>query len=472
MLEATSGNPRLFELEKGTIQPIPETQRYGSTKSLIAIWGGMNMTPLTVVTGATATTALGLPFSWAVIAILVGHLLGGIGMALHSAQGPQLGVPQMLQARGQFGTYGAVIIVLVATIMFIGFFASNLVVAAQSATAIFPSVGSNTAIIIGAVLSFVVAIFGYKLVRFVTAISTFIVGALVVLSFAALAFMPDWSAILSKGHFSIVSFSSMVAIGIVWQLAYAPYVSDYSRYMPKYSGTVGAFWGTYIGCVVSSIILMVLGALVGLASSNLDTMAGLKALDGFNLGIVVLLGFAFAAWTGNAVNAYCSCLCALTLVETFVMSWKPDLKARTWMTIALHVIGMLIAFAGATNFVNSFFNFLTILLYALIPWSAINLIDYYVIRHGDYEVNDFYTPDGGRYGRWNAGALIVFAIGVVAQIPFLVTTFYTGAIASALHGVDIAWFVGLVVSIVGYMLLAKFAPALCRIEVRVAAARV
>ncbi|MBU6418263.1 MAG: cytosine permease [Proteobacteria bacterium] len=471
MSETNPGNPGLFELERGTIQPIPEDQRYGSTKSLIAIWGGMNMTPLTVVTGATATTALGLPLSWAIIAILVGNLLGGIGMALHSAQGPRLGVPQMLQARGQFGTYGAVIIVLVATIMFIGFFASNLVVAAQSATAILPSVGNNAAIVIGVVASFIVAIFGYKLVRFVTAISTFIVGALVVFSFIALAFVPDWSAIFAKGHFSLVSFSSMVAIGIVWQLAYAPYVSDYSRYMPKYSGTSGAFWGTYIGCVVSTIVLMALGSLVGLASTNQDTMAGLNALDGVNLGTIVLLGFAIAAWTGNAVNAYCSCLCALTLVETFVMSWKPGLTARIWMTITLHVVGMLIAFAGATNFVNVFFNFLTILLYALIPWSAINLIDYYVIRHGDYEVSDFCTPDGGRYGRWNTGAMIVFAIGVLAQIPFLVTTFYTGAIATALHGVDIAWFVGLTVSIVGYVLLAKFAPHLCRIEPQAAAAQ-
>lgn len=460
----TSVNPKLFELERGTIEPVPEDQRYGSSKGLVAIWGGMNMTPLTIVTGATATTALNLSFEWAIIAILVGHLVGGIGMALHSAQGPRLGVPQMLQARGQFGIYGATIIVLIAMIMFVGFFSSNLVVSAQSARAIFPSLGNNTAIVVGVIMSFIISIFGYKLVRFATAVSVYIVGALIALSFFVLAFAPHWSAILSRGHFSFVGFSSMVAIGIVWQLAYAPYVSDYSRYMPKNSGTVGAFWGTYIGCVGSSIILMILGALVGLASTNPDTMAGLKVLDGGSLGILILIGFTLAAWTGNAVNVYCSCLCALTLLETFIVKWKPALSARIWTTVLLHIIGMVIAFAGATNFINVFFNFLTILLYALIPWSAINLIDYYIIRHGGYEVSDFYKADGGRYGRFNIGALIIFAVGVLTQIPFLVTSFYTGPIANALHGVDVAWFVGLSTSIIGYMLLAKLAPNLCRIE--------
>lgn len=464
MSTTISGDPGLFELEKGTIEPIAENQRFGSAKGLLAIWGGMNMTPLTIVTGATATTALGLPLGWSIVAILIGHMLGGIGMALHSAQGPQLGVPQMLQARGQFGTYGSMIIVLIATVMFIGFFASNLVVAAQSAQAVFPKLPNNPAVIIGVLVSFVIAIFGYKLVRFATAVSVYIVGALIILSFVALAFVPNLSAILTKGHFSAVSFSSMIAIGIVWQLAYAPYVSDYSRYLPKDSGTVGAFWGTYVGCVGSSIILMILGAIVGLASTNSNTMAGLDTLVGYDLGIIVLIFFALAAWTGNAVNVYCCCLCALTLVETCIIGWKPALRARIWMTVVLHIIGMAIAFAGATNFINVFFNFLTILLYALIPWSAINLVDYYIIRHGDYAVYDFYKPDGGRYGLWNTGAMIILALGILIQIPFLSTTFYTGPIASAMHGVDFAWLVGLSVSAIGYIILARCAPRLCRIE--------
>ena len=54
---------------------------------------------LTVVTGALAVTVFKLSFVAALLALVLGNLVGGIFMALHSAQGPQLGVPQMVQTR-------------------------------------------------------------------------------------------------------------------------------------------------------------------------------------------------------------------------------------------------------------------------------------------------------------------------------------------------------------------------------------
>jgi NCS1 family nucleobase:cation symporter-1 len=53
-------------------------------------------------------------------------------MALHSAQGPQMGIPQMIQSRAQFGSLGALLVVLIAGVMYIGFFASNIVLAGKS----------------------------------------------------------------------------------------------------------------------------------------------------------------------------------------------------------------------------------------------------------------------------------------------------------------------------------------------------
>ncbi len=46
-------------------------------------------------------------------------------MALHSAQGPRLGVPQMVQTKGQFGSYGSVLVVSIVVLMYIGFTASS-----------------------------------------------------------------------------------------------------------------------------------------------------------------------------------------------------------------------------------------------------------------------------------------------------------------------------------------------------------
>jgi NCS1 family nucleobase:cation symporter-1 len=45
----------------------------------------------------------GASLFWSVLAIVVGVLVGTLFMAFHSAQGPQLGLPQMIQSRRQFG---------------------------------------------------------------------------------------------------------------------------------------------------------------------------------------------------------------------------------------------------------------------------------------------------------------------------------------------------------------------------------
>ena len=140
------------------------------------------------------------------------------------------------------------------------------------------------------------------------------------------------------------------------------------------------------------------------------------------------------------------------------------MRSRLITSAATHLVGLVIAAAAASNFATSYFNFLSVLLYLLIPWSAINLVDYYLVRDGDYAVNEFFSRDGGRYGRWNWGALSVFAFGVVAQIPFMVTDVFVGPIAVAMGEVDLAWIAGLVVSGAGFFLLAKFAPRAVRVE--------
>jgi len=53
-------------------------------------------------------------------------------------------------------------------------------------------------------------------------------------------------------------------------------------------------------------------------------------------------------------------------------------------------------------------------------------------------------PDG-RYGRWNMTGIVIYLIGILVQIPFLSTAFYTGPLVEPLGGVDISWIVGLLV---------------------------
>jgi NCS1 family nucleobase:cation symporter-1 len=68
------------------------------------------------------------------------------------------------------------------------------------------------------------------------------------------------------------------------------------------------------------------------------------------------------------------------------------------------------------------------------------------------------NPDG-RYGRWNMTGIVIYLIGILVQIPFLSTAFYTGPLVEPLGGVDISWIVGLLVPGVLYYTIARAAAA-------------
>ncbi len=55
---------------------------------------------------------------------------------------------------------------------------------------------------------------------------------------------------------------------------------------------------------------------------------------------------------------------------------------------------------------------------------------------------------------------MVYAVGLLAQLPFLSTAFYTGPLVDPLGGADVSWIVGLVVPALLYWLLARRNPAL------------
>lgn len=440
----STSTTKIITFERRHIRPIPETDRHGTTRGLFFVWLGINMLPLTIVTGALGPTLFGLSLGWTITAVLIGNLVGGIGAALHASQGPQLGIPQMLQARGQFGYFGGSLLALIALIMFLGFFASNLVVAAQSFAAVFNSESINAGIIVCAVIALAVAIFGYDLVRKLMAVFSIVIGVLVLISIVIAVSNPATFVSNTDLGYNTAGFFGMLAIGVTWQLAYAPYVSDYSRYMPKEGGAKQAFWATYSGLVIGTVLVMILGALVGLTTTDGDAMAALGNLLG-GFGPVVLFAFGVASAVMNSSNIYSGVMCSLTVFETISAKIKINTSKRVIMTVAYAALAMTGALLGKDNFLVIFGDFVTILLYVLIPWSAINLIDYFVLRKGHYNVDDMFRRDGGQYGRWDVIGLVSYLIGMLVQIPFMVTNLYTGPLAEPLGFVDVAWIFGFVV---------------------------
>jgi purine-cytosine permease-like protein len=131
--------------------------------------------------------------------------------------------------------------------------------------------------------------------------------------------------------------------------------------------------------------------------------------------------------------------------QTLFDDWRPGPRARTVATLAIYVIALVLAIATADTFLVNFSNFMILLLCVLIPWTAVNLVDFYLLRHGEYHLPSLFERNGGIYGRVNGIAVLCYVVGIAVQLPFLVTAFFTGPIANALGGVDVSWIIGLVV---------------------------
>jgi purine-cytosine permease-like protein len=71
--------------------------------------------------------------------------------------------------------------------------------------------------------------------------------------------------------------------------------------------------------------------------------------------------------------------------------------------------GVVTACLGYRSFVTNLTNFLGVLLIVLIPWSAVNLADYFLVRRGRYDVASFFTPDGA-YGRFAWRGLLAYCL--------------------------------------------------------------
>jgi purine-cytosine permease-like protein len=447
--------PNQSVVEKHTIGYVPPGDRHGRVRDLFTLWFGTNIAPLPVVTGAAGVTVFGLDLFWCIVAIIVGHLVGGVFMALHSAQGPQMGIPQMIQSRGQFGSYGALIVVVIAAVMYLAFFASNIVLAGQSLHGIIETVPVSVGIILGALGSGLICVIGYRFIHTLNKIATWVLGAGIVIAIGAIFAQGVPATFWSQGSYTTAGFLATVSLGALWQIAFAPYVSDYSRYLPANVGVRATFTATYLGCTLGSILPFVFGAVVALAMTpGGDVMAGVSETTGV-LGPMLLVLFLMSVISHNALNLYGTVLSLITCVQTFVARWIPTARTRIVLSATVMVVSAYFAIGVSGNFISHFVDIVLALLVVLVPWTAINLIDFYLIHRGNYDLESIFAPDGGIYGRFNDNAIVAYVIGILVQIPFMNTPLYTGPVAGILGGADLSWIIGLMATGPIYYALAR-----------------
>jgi NCS1 family nucleobase:cation symporter-1 len=455
---------RISGLEVRSIDYVPLDERHGKLWHLGPLWFMSNAQIATLAVGLISITEGGTLW-WSIIAIVAGVLVGTLFMAFHSAQGPQLGLPQMIQSRPQFGYLGALLVWLFAYVQYAGFNIFNSIIAAQAMNKTAHG-GEKLWVVIVTVVAFAIALVGYDVIhraeRYLTVAMLVLFGIFTITLF----FLNYPSGTFDLGSFKAAPFLAQFGVVAGYQISWAIYVSDYSRYLPPDVTVRKTFYWTYWGSALGGMWLMIVGSvLVAWAAPLFDqdgtgvlaiNAAGDHVFSGF--GAIVLILAALGLVSVTSLNMYGGSLTFISAIDSF-RRVRPTLVLRAAtiaLTAALSLIGALTA---SENFLGNFNNFLLLILYLFVPWTAVNLVDYYVVRRGHYAIAEIFKPNG-MYGRWGWRGVLAYLVGFAAMIPFFnvasaAGTLYESPVASALDGGDISFFIGLPVAGVLYWLLSR-----------------
>ncbi len=190
-----------------------------------------------------------------------------------------------------------------------------------------------------------------------------------------------------------------------------------------------SFWWTYLGAFIGGAWMMLVGTVAAAAAPEARRgrrhgVRGRSGLSGPRQG---------AAWRRrcsglvavSTLNFYGASLTLLSVADTLQAAeehrgqarreprWSPILRARRLRS------------APPSSFGSRFGDLLAVLLYLFTPWTAINLVDFYVVRKGHYSIREIFNPNG-MYGRWNWRGLVAYFVGFLVMMPFFSTEAWTG----------------------------------------------
>lgn len=407
-------------IELHSIDYVPDTERHGKVTHLGAIWfvSNINASPrwppasrpsrsAPASSGPSSRRSSGRcsePSSWP-----------STQRKVHSWGFRSWSISPWMQ-----GYLGAAVTVWVfALINYIAYNTSDALLSGDAFHELF-GINTNVGYFIAALIAAVIALFGYHWIHRVNRVPHLATHPLVVtLSVAALKDGRLTAETWALGDFQPAPFMTVFVIVAGFQLGWAPYVSDYSRYLPASVGVRSTFWWTYLPSAVSGLWVFALGSIMYAAAGPDATRRGLGRRPSSSI----------SDWLGRnalrtssslhllsvmAINQYGRMMSMISIRDSI----KPVAPSRRIRVIPASAScsspsGSSLGFVGIERF-NSFYgNVLIFLAYAFTTWTSINLVDYFFVRRGRYSIKEMFNPHG-MYGRWGwrgqaayLGALVV-----------------------------------------------------------------
>ncbi len=397
-LQALS-RPRTAAAEWG-IRPIPREARTFGTFDNFALWGSLGFSLVLMVTGALLVPSLGL--GQAILAVIIGAVIGNVLLALAAVVGADTGAPSMVLYRAPLGIRGSYVasgLTVVRNIVWGTFQVALMAEVAGAATE--RALGVNTrllwVLIFGGLMTFLAAAGPETVVRQWVRKFSIWFALLVAAGFSLFGFgltgVPTMLERSSVGAWP--SFWQAVDLIVALPVAFLPLAADYARFSRK-SG--GAFLGTFVGFFVATVWFTALGMLF-MPAVGLEDLPGYFLGAGLGvIGIVIVLGLETDQPFANVYSASVS-----------LQNVSPELRQRQ-ASLAIGVLCTVLALA--VNFLR-FEGFLLLLGSIFVPLFGILAADYFLLRRRRLEVDALYHERGvySYLGGVNPSAIAVWVIG-------------------------------------------------------------
>jgi nucleobase:cation symporter-1, NCS1 family len=379
------------------------------------LWGDLGIGLLVLVTGALLVPALGLPE--ALLAILVGSLMGCVPLALVAVAGSREGLPGMVLLRPTLGTRGSYLPTILNVGQLVGWTAFELWAMALVASRITgPILGIESFYVwlgVVTVICLLLSLGGPIVVvrRWMERFGAWVLAAVALWITVRVLTSTDLGVLWSRdGSGGFPTFWSGVDLVIAMPISWVPLVADYSRFGRR--GTRAGI-GTYSGYLVANLWFYALGALIVLgAGASAPTVtgvaAGIVALAGGTMVLVVLL-------VGETDGAFADIYSAAVSIQNLIPALRQRLGVTLVSGFGVAVAAWLFGLPGEG--ILTFEFFLLLIGSVFVPLFGVFTADYFVLRQGErYRSEDLFEPSGRyRYaGGFNVAALASWVLGFVA----------------------------------------------------------
>lgn len=450
-----------LRVDAHSIEPIPEADKDSTGPQQLWIWAGANIAPINWILGALGII-LGLGL-WETIAVIVlGNLVGVTIFAAFTVMGHKTGVNQMVLSRSAFGRRGGYLSSAIQFLMTLGWIGVNTYFPVRIGVALLGYAGvpdnfvTNFIVVtVVMALQVLIGVFGFYTIRtfekYTVPVTMGIMALMTILAFSRPGVV-NWglTSTLSPGDHLAMLTVFITAIGVGWGISWVSWASDYSRFVPKRVSSRTVFWYSYVGMFVPTVWLAILGAAVASGTPTTDPAKLVGAVFGSVVSFVVLLGVLHGPIATNILNVYSSALAGLSMGIRL---------PRAVLGVVAGIVGyaVTIYFVRTPSFASAFDNWMVSLILWLSPWAGVILADFYIRRRGRIDVDQLYAePSKSVYGDINWGAIVAFAVGLIAGWSVedgLVAQLQGPISIHLLRGADLSWLVGFLVAGGLYLLI-------------------